>query len=609
MEEEVKFADLGLSPWLMKGLEALGFEKPTPIQAEAIPRLMQGIDVIGQAQTGTGKTFAFGIPLLEKITDENYTQGLIMCPTRELAMQVADELGKLTHQRKGLKILPVYGGASIDKQIQGLRRGAQLVVGTPGRILDHLDRGTLKLDQVHTIILDEADEMLDMGFRDDIEAIMQEMQGEDRQTVFFSATMAKPILDLAKRYMPQHEVIKVVRTELTAINIKQRYLAVKEKDKVQVLQRLVDLYEPKLCLVFANTKKKVDEIVEDMQRNGFFAEALHGDMRQAMRTQVMNKFRQGTIQILVATDVAARGIDVDDVEMVVNYDLPMDSEYYVHRIGRTGRAGRLGAAFSLVISRDRSKITAIERFAKTTIIREDIPSLTSIEDVKKNNFFNKIEVTIANGDLTKYIDWVEEYEAKEEGNDPRILAAALIKMEIHKLIVAASGGQLESERTQHDHWESGSGYSNNDSNYGGKTGRGRDSKQERFSNSFKDSTRLFLSLGKKDRIMPKDIVGAIVNECNLPGSALGSIDLYDAYCFIDVDTRYTDDIINGMKKAQIKGKTFNLAVAENKPGGGGSRGGERNESSGGRSEGSGGRSEGRGFGGGGAKRERRPIKK
>ena len=344
--DTVKFEELGLSKEILRGITDMGFEEATPIQSQAIPHVMEGRDVIGQAQTGTGKTAAFGLPLLEKIDPKNKKlQAIVLCPTRELAIQVADEIRNFGKYMHGIKLLPVYGGQDIVKQIRSLKSGVQLIIGTPGRVLDHMRRKTVKFDTVHTIVLDEADEMLNMGFREDIEAVLENIS-EDRQTVLFSATMPKPILDITKKYQKDAVMVKVVKKELTVPSIDQYYYEVKRKNKDEVLSRLLDMYDPKRSLVFCNTKKQVDELVTELQGRGYFVEGLHGDLKQAQRDRVMANFRSGKTEILVATDVAARGIDVDDVEAVFNYDLPQDDEYYVHRIGRTGRAGRDGKSFS-----------------------------------------------------------------------------------------------------------------------------------------------------------------------------------------------------------------------------------------------------------------------
>lgn len=340
--ESLQFMELNIKPEILKAVASMGFEEMTPIQARAIPVELEGADVIGQAQTGTGKTAAFAIPILQKVNPKlKKPQAMVICPTRELAIQVADEIRKLAKYMSSVKVLPIYGGQEISKQIRSLKSGVQIIIGTPGRIMDHMRRKTVKFDDICTVVLDEADEMLDMGFREDIETILREIR-EDRQTLLFSATMPKPILELTRMYQKNPQTIKVIRKELTVPNITQYYYEVRPKNKGEVLSRLLDIYDPKLSVVFCNTKKGVDELVQELQGRGYFAEGLHGDMKQTMRDRVMRSFRNGKTEILVATDVAARGIDVDDVDAVFNYDLPQDEEYYVHRIGRTGRAGKQG---------------------------------------------------------------------------------------------------------------------------------------------------------------------------------------------------------------------------------------------------------------------------
>ena len=362
--ETVRFDELDLCQEILRGVKEMGFEEASPIQAQAIPVAMQGYDVIGQAQTGTGKTAAFGIPVLEKVNlnkDIKHPQALILCPTRELAVQAAEEIRKLAKYMHGIKVLPIYGGQDINKQIRALK-GTQVIIGTPGRVMDHLRRKTIRCDYVNTIVLDEADEMLNMGFREDIETVLEYIPTEDRQTILFSATMPKAILEITKNYQkPDAKMIKVVKKELTVPKIEQYYLDVKRKDKIEVLTRLLDFYEPKLSLVFCNTKKMVDDLTEVLKGRGYFAEGLHGDMSQAQRDRVMKSFRSGKTDILIATDVAARGIDVDDVEAVFNYDIPQDDEYYVHRIGRTGRAGRTGRSFTFVKGKEVYKLKDIMR--------------------------------------------------------------------------------------------------------------------------------------------------------------------------------------------------------------------------------------------------------
>ena len=361
--ETTKFEDLELTSEILRAVKYMGFEETTPIQAKAIPAMRSGIDIIGQAQTGTGKTAAFGIPLLEKIDIKNKRpQAIVLCPTRELAIQVAEEIRNLARYLHGIKILPIYGGQEISTQIRSLKSGTQIIIGTPGRVMDHMRRKTLKMDDIHTVVLDEADEMLNMGFREDIETILTDVPDE-RQTVLFSATMPQAILDITKKFQKNSQLVKVTKKELTVPNIEQFYYEVPPKKKEEVLSRLLDIYTPKLSVVFCNTKKQVDLLVNGLLGRGYFAAGLHGDLKQDQRDRVMQGFRSGKTDILVATDVAARGIDVEEVEAVFNYDLPQDEEYYVHRIGRTGRAGRIGRSFSFVSGKEVYKLKEIQKVA------------------------------------------------------------------------------------------------------------------------------------------------------------------------------------------------------------------------------------------------------
>src|SRR5277367_1632120 len=358
------FSELGLSAEILKAIDKLGFEKAAPIQAEAIPVLMSGRDVVGQSQTGSGKTAAFAIPAIEKVdVEEKAVQALILCPTRELAVQVSEEFHKLAAFKRGIHALPIYGGQSYERQFAGLKQGAQIVIGTPGRLMDHMRRGTLRLDTIKMVILDEADVMLNMGFRDDIETILKDAPKE-RQTVFFSATMPRPIRDLIEKYSRDPKNVKVEQKAMTVPTVEQVYYEVDRRYKIELLTRLIDIHDLKLGIIFCNTKRMVDDLVDHLEAQGYSADRLHGDMSQAMRDRVMNKFRKSGLEFLVATDVAARGIDVDDVQVVFNYDLPYDVEDYLHRIGRTGRAGRSGRAISFVAGRELFQIYHIERYTK-----------------------------------------------------------------------------------------------------------------------------------------------------------------------------------------------------------------------------------------------------
>ena len=401
--DKLKFKDLNISPEIQKAVKDMGFEEASPIQSLAIPKILNHKDVTGQAQTGTGKTAAFGIPLLENIESENNDlQAIILCPTRELAIQVAEELKKLSKYLPSINVLPIYGGQPIDRQIKALRKGVQIIIGTPGRVMDHIDRGTLDLSTIKTVILDEADEMLDMGFREDIEYILEDIPYE-RQFLLFSATLPEEILQLAKRYQNNPEIVKVTQHELTTPDVEQKYFEVKEDMKLELLSRLLDLYDFDLALVFCNTKRKVDKLVSHLQIRGYLADGLHGDLTQNQRDRVMDKFKKGNIEILVATDVAARGIDVNGVEAVFNYDIPTDNEYYVHRIGRTGRAGKTGKAYSFVSGREIYQLRDIQRYAKTKIEQAPIPSLTDVAEVKKDNFIDDLKKRINTEDISKEV--------------------------------------------------------------------------------------------------------------------------------------------------------------------------------------------------------------
>ena len=528
--DTIRFDELNLSPQILRAVTEMGFEEASPIQSKAIPVELTGRDVIGQAQTGTGKTAAFGIPLLEKIDPkEKKLQALVLCPTRELAIQVADEFRKLSKFMHGIKILPIYGGQDIVKQIRSLKAGTQIVIGTPGRVMDHMRRKTVKFDTVKTIILDEADEMLNMGFREDIETILEQIP-QERQTILFSATMPKAILEIARKYQHDAETIKVVKKELTVPKIDQFYFEVKQKNKEEVLSRLLDIYAPKLSLVFCNTKRMVDELVSALQGRGYFAEGLHGDLKQSQRDRVMNSFRNGKTEILVATDVAARGIDVDDVEAVFNYDLPQDEEYYVHRIGRTGRAGRTGMAFSFVYGKEMYKLKDIQRYCKTKIKLMPVPSMDDVANTKIENIFEKVSNIIKEEDLSKMVEYIQN-KLDVEDYTSLDLAAAFLKMELG---VDYSDSDVEANEDFGD--------------TGAEPGM----------------VRLFINIGKKQNIRPGDILGAIAGESGMPGKLVGSIDMYDKYTFVEVPGEYARDVLKAMKNVKIKGKSVNIEPANHK---------------------------------------------
>ncbi len=422
------FSELGLSPELLKAIDKLGFEQAAPIQAAAIPLLMQGRDIVGQSQTGSGKTAAFGVPAVELADPTKRTvQVLILCPTRELAIQVSEEIHKLAFFKRGIHALPIYGGQSYERQFYGLKQGAQIVIGTPGRIMDHMRRGTLRLETVKLAVLDEADEMLNMGFRDDIEVILQSVPKE-RQTVFFSATMPRAIRELIERYSRNPETVQIEQKAMTVPTVEQFYYEVDRRFKIELLERLIDIHDFKLGLIFCNTKRMVDDLVDHLEAAGYLADRLHGDMSQNMRDRVMNKFRKSGLEFLVATDVAARGIDVDDVQVVVNYDLPYDGEDYVHRIGRTGRAGRSGRAITFVSGRELYQIRQIERYTNTRIQRARIPTAAEVEEARENVFLDRLRATLQSGDFKRHDGLIERL--LEEGfNSTDIAAACLAQLQ------------------------------------------------------------------------------------------------------------------------------------------------------------------------------------
>src|SRR5436190_13728648 len=418
------FSELGLSPELLRAIDKLGFEKPAPIQARAIPLLMQGRDVVGQSQTGSGKTLAFGVPAVEKVDPSvRAVQILVLCPTRELAIQVSEEIFKLAAFKRGIHTLPIFGGQSYERQFSGLRQGAQIVIGTPGRVMDHMRRGTLRLDKTKMLILDEADVMLDMGFRDDIEFILQAVPAQ-RQTVFFSATLPRPIQELIKKYAQNPENVRIEQKALTVPTVDQVYYEVDRRFKIELLTRLIDIHDLKLGIIFCNTKRMVDDLVDHLNAQGYSADRLHGDMSQNMRDRVMNKFRRSGLEFLVATDVAARGIDVEDVEVVFNYDLPYDGEDYVHRIGRTGRKGKDGRAISFASGREVFQIRNIERYTNTRIHRGKPPTVDEVEEARANVFLDKVRATLKSGEFKRQDHLVERL--LEEGFSSTDIASALL---------------------------------------------------------------------------------------------------------------------------------------------------------------------------------------
>lgn len=613
MENTVKFSDLGISGEIVRAVEEMGYTTPSPIQLQAIPFVLEGRDVIGQAQTGTGKTAAFAIPIIDLVdADFNKPQAIILCPTRELAVQVEGEIQKLAKFHRGINSVAIYGGESIDKQIRVLRKGVQIVVGTPGRVQDHINRGTLKLDSIGIIVLDEADEMLDMGFRDDIEAILGQMP-EERQTVFFSATMAKPIMDLTRKYQKDPEIIKVAKNELTVSKIEQIYYEVKPSLKMELMTRLMNINNYALSVVFCNTKRMTDEVTESLGARGILAEALHGDLSQAQRDKVMGKFRKGLCSVLVATDVAARGIDVDNVEAVFNFDLPLDEEYYVHRIGRTGRAGKSGTAITFITGRrETMKLRDLERYTKATIAKMTPPSVTELVELKKAQLVKDVYRVLAVEEDNQLFESTIG-QMLTEGLAIEQIALGLIKMTMGETVkelkeqdfgIEAYGARREGSRDGgrdfgrgergsdrfgrgergSDRFGRSEGRGDRFERGGERGGRFGDRKEggDRFADRREggapreferrapreertrdvNMTRLFLNLGNKDRIRPNDIVGAIAGETGVPGKSIGGIDIFDNFSFVDVPHKDAEHVIRVMKNNTIKGKTVNMEISK-----------------------------------------------
>ncbi|MBN2879297.1 MAG: DEAD/DEAH box helicase [Clostridia bacterium] len=529
------FSQLGLSNETLKAIEAMGFKTPTKIQADCIPLILEGHDVIGHSQTGTGKTMAFGLPAVD-LVNENSTavQALILCPTRELAVQAAAEIQKSAAEKQRVKVAAIYGGAPIDRQIQQLKRGAQIVIGTPGRVMDHMRRRTLKLGELKLMVLDEADEMLNMGFREDIETILLDVP-EKRTTVLFSAKMSSEIMHITKNYQSNAKLIKATGTNLTVAGIEQKFISTKNIKRVDAITRLFEYHKPKLSLIFCNTKRMVDELVEELNQTGITAAALHGDMRQNGRDRVMNAFRNGSVNMLVATDVAARGIDVDDIELVINFDIPIDDEYYVHRIGRTGRAGRKGLAVTFVNGKKQQKrMSEIEKYIKCEIQMAPIPKEEDIIKMKSQEFVEKIKKELNGADFNKYYPIIDALE--EDGYNARDIACALIKAKIENQKTVSSKKDniisIDSRRT------------------GAESGM----------------IRFFVNAGKMDRIVPGDILGSIVGETGISGKNVGKVDIYDKFSFVEIAHFEAENVMAKFKNVMIRGRQISIEPAKERKG-------------------------------------------
>lgn len=514
------FGNLALSKKILSAIAEMGFEEPSPIQAKTIPIVLEGRDVIGQAQTGTGKTAAFGIPIMEKMPESRNIQALVLTPTRELAVQVSEELAKIGKSKR-IKTLPVYGGQAIDRQIRALKFGVQVVIGTPGRLLDHIRRKTIRLSDVKTIVLDEADEMLDMGFIDDIEAILQSVPTV-RQTLLFSATMPEPIRALAAKYMQDPVEIAVSREQVTVPLTDQFYY--ETRDKLEGLCRVLDVETNDKVIIFCRTKKGVDELVASLQARGYMADGLHGDLSQAQRDRVMKKFRDGSLEILVATDVAARGLDIENVTHVINYDIPQDPETYVHRIGRTGRAGRKGIAITFIQPREYRQLKLIEKLIKSRIIRSQLPSSADILERQRDVIKSRLARTIEQSSFADYHPIVADLAGEYDALD--IAAAAL------KLMHEGYKEKAEEKPTF--------------GNTGAESGM----------------VRLFINIGRTQKIRPEDIVRTFADEAGIPGNIIGVINIYEKFTFVEVPEDVAERVISVMHKNSLKGYKIHVEPAK-----------------------------------------------
>ena len=521
--ENINFSDLNLDSNVLQSIDNMGFEEPSQIQAESIPIILEGYDVIGQAQTGTGKTLAFGAPMLSKITTKSkHISALIVTPTRELAIQVNDELSRIAKFKK-VALLPIYGGQPIDRQIRSLKRGVDVVVGTPGRMLDHIKRKTLDLSNIEFLIIDEADEMLDMGFIEDIENIIK-ATNSDRQTLLFSATMPDQIKKLSSRYMkPNIKCIKIAKNTLTVEKTKQYYYEIKNKDRFESLCRILDVDEPSSAIIFCKTKRGVDELVEGLLARGYNVEGMHGDMGQNQRLNTLRKFKEGSLEFLVATDVAARGIDVENVSHVINYDLPQDTESYVHRIGRTGRANKEGIAYSLVTPREYILLKQIEKFTKSKIRRKEIPTVDDIYEAKYKNIEEQVKNIISEDNYKNFIPIATKLDEEYNLVD---VAAALMKIIFDKELSF-------------------------------------DYKENSLTVDEKD-VRLFLSIGRMDNLTPRKLLKFISETSSVEAYEIGDIDILNKFTFINVPERISSIILKKTNGKKLQGRRVSVEVAKSK---------------------------------------------
>ncbi|HPA17108.1 MAG TPA: DEAD/DEAH box helicase [Verrucomicrobiae bacterium] len=568
------FTELGLSPDLLKAINKVGYEEATPIQSAAIPPMMEGRDVVGQSQTGSGKTAAFAVPAIEKADPAiRAPQTIVLCPTRELAIQVAEEVAKLAAFKRGIRELPIYGGQSYERQFRGLKQGAQIIVGTPGRVMDHLDRGTLQLDQIRMLVLDEADRMLDMGFIDDIKTILKHAPAE-RQTVLFSATLPRPILELIRQFTRDPVNIRIEGQTLTVPAIEQAYYEVDRRSKLDVLCRILDLHDVKYGLIFCATKAMVDDLTEHLQARGYLADKLHGDMSQSLRERTMGRFRRRAVEFLVATDVAARGLDVEDIEVVFNYDLPQDAEDYVHRIGRTGRAGKPGKAITFVGGREIYRLQNIMRFTKGKIRRERPPSVEEVQEKRANVFLESLREILEKGNYKRQDELVDRL--LDQGHSPTDIASAVLHMmatEKARSTTPSSTEVSEHGRERRESSREGREYSGprdrrerrprDDDRRAPRAERRGDRFDERAGPVSHEAgmLRLVMNIGKSKHIMPGDVVGVIAGAASVPRESIGAIKLLPKVTLVDVAEEHAQAVLQKLNGIRFKGHRLTIAPA------------------------------------------------
>lgn len=558
MNESPTFADFDLAPAIRDNLNRVGYETPTPIQAQSIPLLLQGRDLLGQAQTGTGKTAAFALPLLSRLEPGvRDVQLLVLAPTRELAIQVAEAFQTYAAGLPDFHVLPIYGGSEYGSQIRALKRGVQVVVGTPGRVMDHMRKGTLKLDNLKALVLDEADEMLRMGFIDDVEWIL-ERTPEQRQVALFSATMPKEIRRIATTYLNNPEQVTIQMKVTTAETIRQRFWPVKGTNKLDALTRILEVEEFDAMIIFVRTKTSTVELADKLEARGFAAAALNGDIAQNQRERTVDALKKGRLDILVATDVAARGLDVERISHVVNYDIPYDTEAYVHRIGRTGRAGRQGDAILFVAPREKRLLAAIERATRQRIEIMDLPSHKQVNEKRQDKFFQRITDTLEAGELDYFEELVSRYSAEQE-IDPARVAAALAKIAQGNSQVKPVEGKVQAPNSRED-WDK-----NDRRNRDGDKGerKPRREKKPRGERDFDVPMETFrIEVGHEHKVSPSNIVGAIANETDIDSQYIGRIDIRDSYSLVDLPAGMPKDLFNDLKTVWVSGQQLKISHAD-----------------------------------------------